>query len=131
MKAKILVVDDDEGIRQLLRSLLHHDGYEVTEASALAGLRRALLGPPPDAVILDLQLPDGSGLEMLPVLKQKWPGVKVIILTGHGTVEAAEEAYKQMEDVLMQSKPFDPETFRALLELALARSSPSRTPRSP
>ena len=119
MKAKIMIVDDDQPLRALVKEILAIEGYEVSEAGDAAGLRRALAGPPPDALVLDLSLPDGDGLAMLPEVKQKWPGSKVVILTGHGTVDAAHEAYGQMRDVYFQGKPFDAGLLKALLELAL------------
>ena len=64
---------------------------------------------------------------MLPELKQKWPASKVILLTGHGTVEAAEEAFKVDPQLFLHGKPFDPGTLRALVELALAGKPASRT----
>ncbi len=119
MNAKLLMVDDDEDLRGMVRDILALEGYEVAEAGNAAGLRRALQGPAPDALILDLSLPDGNGLSLLPEVKQHWPGAKVVILTGYGTVDAAHEAYRQMENVYFQSKPFDPGLLKALLELAL------------
>jgi DNA-binding NtrC family response regulator len=120
MKARIMIVDDDEPLRAAVKEILTLDGYEMSEAGDVAGLRRAFDGPAPDAVILDLSLPDGNGLAVLPELKQKWPAAKVVILTGYGTMDAAREAYEQMEDVYFESKPFDAGLLKALLELALA-----------
>jgi DNA-binding NtrC family response regulator len=120
MKTSILIVDDEVDLRERVKLVLGSVKYELTEAGDLAGLRRALAGPAPDVVILDLRLPDGNSLSALPELKQKWPASKVIILTGHGTVEVAEEAYKVDPQLFLQSKPFDPGTLRALVELALA-----------
>jgi DNA-binding NtrC family response regulator len=126
MKTNILIVVDEAEIREQVKFVLGSDRYELTEAKNSAGLRRALASPAADLVILDLKLPDGNSLDALPELKQKWPGSKVIILTGHGTVEVAEEAYKVDPQLFLQSKPFDPETLRALVELALV-VNPART----
>jgi len=122
MKTSILIVDDEADIREWVKLVLGSDNYELTEAWDLAGLRRSLAGPAPGVVILDLKLPDGNSLSVLPELKQKWPASKVILLTGYGTVEAAEEAYKMDAQLFLESKPFDPGTLRALVELALAGS---------
>jgi DNA-binding NtrC family response regulator len=122
MKTSILIVDNEASIREQVKLVLGGDKYEMAEAGNLADLRRSLAGPAPEVVILDLMLPDGNALDALPELKQEWPASKVIILTGHGTVEVAEAAFKVDPQLFLQSKPFDPGTLRALVELALASS---------
>jgi DNA-binding NtrC family response regulator len=118
MNARIMIVEDDNDIRYVVKLLLEKEGWEVAQAPNLAELRKSLAGPPHDVVILDLQLPDGDGLTVLPEIKQSWPKSKVIVLTGHGTVQAAETAYK-LDDVYFESKPVDPEILRALVEMSL------------
>jgi DNA-binding NtrC family response regulator len=127
MKTSILIVEDEGAIRELVKLALGSDKYELSEAGDLAGLRQSLAGPSPGVVILDLNLSDGNSLALLPELKQKWPASKVIILTGHGSVEVAEEAFKVDPQLFLQSKPFDPETLRALVELALAGNPAPRS----
>ena len=128
MKTRILVVEDEAVIRELVSEVIRSETCEMSEAADLASLRRSLAGPAPELVILDLKLPDGNALDVLPELKQKWPASKVIIVTGHGTVEVAEEAFKVDPNLFLQSKPFDAETLRALVELALAGNRASQTP---
>jgi DNA-binding NtrC family response regulator len=119
MSAKILVVDDEAGVRTLVRACLEGAGYEVSEASSAATLRQALAGPAPEVVVLDLQLADGDGLALLPEIKHHWPQTRVVILTGYGTVDAADQAYA-VDDVYMVSKPFDPDMFNAIVGMALS-----------
>ena len=121
MKAKILVVDDDEGIREIVKTFLETAGYEVTEAADAATTRKAFAGPAPDVVLLDLKLPDGYGLELLPELKKSWPKSKIIILTGDHSVETGEAAYKMDGQVFLLNKPFDVGVLEALVEMALAQ----------
>lgn len=79
---KILVVDDDAGVREMLRGHFASRAHEVLSAgTALEGLRVALQEKP-DSVILDLGLPDFSGEEVLRTLKKQIPGTRVMILTG-------------------------------------------------
>jgi DNA-binding NtrC family response regulator len=118
MKAKVLVVDDEEAIRLLVRITLEEDGHEVIEAVDAATLRQAFKETAPDLVILDLKLPDGDGLDLLPEMKKNWPRSKTIILTGYGSVEAAEKAYL-VDEVYIQCKPFDAGILRALVNVAL------------
>jgi two-component system, NtrC family, nitrogen regulation response regulator GlnG len=120
MKTRILIVDDEADIREQVYIALRDEDYELAEAADLASLRRLLAGPAPDVLILDLKFPDGIGLTVLPEVKQKWPATKVILLTGFGTVEVAEEAFELDPHLFLQNKPFDPGTLCALVELALS-----------
>src|ERR1039458_3505868 len=81
MKGKILIVDDLADFRRLLRDALE-DGNLVTEADSKAALEKAFTQEQPDLVLLDVKLPAGNGLELLPVIKKRWPNTEVIVLTG-------------------------------------------------
>ncbi len=120
MKNRILVVDDQAELRQLLRLLLEQDQYVVTEAGDSIALKAAFDGPEPDVVLLDLRLPDADGLDLLPVLKRQWPEAEVIVLTGHATYEAAVEAIKRGA-FHFQEKPIDNKALLNLVEKALER----------
>jgi DNA-binding NtrC family response regulator len=80
-KRRVLIVDDEEGMRDLLRAILESD-YHVTEADSGAALHKALDYAQPDVVLLDMKLPDASGLGLLPAIKQRWPATEVIMLSG-------------------------------------------------
>ena len=75
-KPRILVVDDERSLREMLSIVLGREGYDVTTAedvgSALDQIRR---GPLPDLLISDLRMPDGSGVDVLRALKERSPGV--------------------------------------------------------
>jgi two-component system response regulator AtoC len=96
-KGRILIVDDEEGMRDLLKAILEAD-YQVTEADSGAALRKALDREQPDVVLLDIKLPDTNGLGLLRAIKQRWPATEVIILsgapTGSGAASWAAEAIK-------------------------------------
>ena len=81
MKGKILIVDDLADFRKLLRSELE-DNNIITEADSKAALEKAFALEQPDLVLLDVKLPDGNGLDLLPTIKKRWPETEVIILTG-------------------------------------------------
>ncbi|HKI72178.1 MAG TPA: response regulator, partial [Verrucomicrobiae bacterium] len=83
MKTRIMVVDDDANMRDLMNTLLESEGYEVIPAESAAAAQAAFEGPQPDAVLLDLQLADGHGLDLLPSIKKTWPETEVIVLTGN------------------------------------------------
>jgi DNA-binding NtrC family response regulator len=80
-KGRILIVDDEEGMRDLLRGILEAD-YHVAEADSGAALHQALEKEEPDVVLLDMKLPDANGLSLLSAIKQRWPATEVIILSG-------------------------------------------------
>lgn len=121
MQHSILIVEDEPLIRELIKAYLQPVGCLMTEAGDLAGARKAFSGAAPAVVLLDLRLPDGNGLSILPEIKRHWPATRVIILTGDGSIETAEEAYKR-DDVYLLNKPFDAEMLRTVLELSLSAS---------
>jgi DNA-binding NtrC family response regulator len=92
--AKVLVVDDEAGMRKSLAIMLRRDGYAVTEASggteAVDQLGREVF----DLVVADLNMDDLSGLEVLRHVRQTSPDVEVILMTAFGTIESAVEAMK-------------------------------------
>ncbi|MGA2543396.1 MAG: sigma-54 dependent transcriptional regulator [Verrucomicrobiota bacterium] len=118
MIPKVMVVDDTEGIRDLLRSILEREGYEVLLKASAAELTAAFTHAPPDIILLDLVLPDGDGLELLPQIKKQWPDTEVIVLTGHATFDAAVEATKRGA-YHFQNKPFDTKTLLLSVQRAL------------
>ena len=118
MQHSILIVEDESLIRDLIKTYLQPVGCLLIEAGDLAAARKTFTGAAPDVVLLDLQLPDGSGLNLLPEIRKHWPGTRVIILTGDGSIETAEAAYKQA-DIFLLNKPFDGEMLRTVLELSL------------
>lgn len=128
MKTKLMVVDDDQNIQDVLRTLLEAEGYEVLSAADAAQLQAAFDGPQPGVVLLDLQLPDAHGIDLLPIIKAPWPDSEVIIVTGNATIDYAVEAIKcGAYDFI--SKPFDSKrlivTVKNALEHKLLRDQTS------
>ena len=91
---KILIIDDEQALSAIIAQRLKRRGYEVLEADTaeegLSLLKVTLI----DAVLLDIKLPDGDGLILLPIIKQLQPDLQVVMLTGNGTIESAIEAMK-------------------------------------
>lgn len=78
----ILIVDDDQGIRDLLRNALEHAGYQVVDAaSGKAGIE-SYRSAPTDLVIMDILMPGQDGLESIRCLRSEFPDVKIIAMTG-------------------------------------------------
>jgi len=118
MKPTVMVVDDATDIRQILGVILELNGYQPVGKANAAELIDSFDGPQPDIVLLDLALPDGNGLDLLPKIKQAWPETEVIVLTGHATLEAAVEATKRGA-YNFQNKPFNQKTLMVSVERAL------------
>ncbi|SHN68434.1 sigma-54-dependent transcriptional regulator [Desulfitobacterium chlororespirans] len=91
---RVLILDDEEDLRSILAQRLGRRGYEILEAATaqegMALLQETIF----EAVLLDIRLPDGDGLQLLQEMKKRQPDLQVIMLTGHGTLESAIEAMK-------------------------------------
>jgi FixJ family two-component response regulator len=115
----VLVVDDDATIRSTLAEALRDWGYRSREAATLAETLAVVTRERPAAVLLDVRMPDGSGINMLQELKTRSPETVVIIMTGYLNPRSAFEAgLRQAYGFL--TKPFDETEVRTMLEEALA-----------
>jgi DNA-binding NtrC family response regulator len=95
MKIRVLFVEDDACLRDVLVDVAEMNGYTAEGvASAEAALGR-LAAEPFDLLVTDITLPGMSGLELLPLCRQLRPDIRMITLTGHGTIDAAVEAMKR------------------------------------
>ncbi len=94
MKARILVVDDEESIREFLEIMLRKEGYEVTCAEDGAKALEILKKKSFDMVVSDLQMPQITGLQLLEQVKNIYPDVIFMMITAFGTAETAVEAMK-------------------------------------
>jgi DNA-binding NtrC family response regulator len=95
VKLRVRVADDEELIRKSLTKLLRAEGYEVDSVGTAAEVLESVRRDPPHALILDLRLPDGSGLDLLPRLKTLAPDLKVVVITAFGDLPTAVEAMRQ------------------------------------
>jgi DNA-binding NtrC family response regulator len=109
-KSKILLVDDEAALLEMTSQLLETEGHQTTKADSVTALTKALEGPQPDLVLLDLKLGSDNGLEQLPAIKKRWPETEVVILTGNATIDAAVEATKKGA-YSVQTKPVQPAEF--------------------
>jgi DNA-binding NtrC family response regulator len=105
MKAKVLIVDDDAGVRELLATVLG-DYYDITQAESGASLQKAFGDMQPDVIVLDVNLQDANGLVLLPLIKKQWTDTEVIVLTGQATMSMAMEAGR-LGAYNFLSKPFE------------------------
>ena len=120
MPNQILIVDDDRAFGKEVAAFLAELGYGTRTCYSLSEARKALKASQPDLVLLDLNLPDGSGMDLLPEVLREPGETPVIILSGYGTIPVAVEAIKRgAEDFL--TKPVDPEHLRIIVERVMER----------
>ncbi|MBI5967431.1 MAG: sigma-54-dependent Fis family transcriptional regulator [Deltaproteobacteria bacterium] len=94
MAKQILVVDDEERIRQSLHGILKDEGYEVLEAKDGVQALKQIESDPPDLVLLDIWMPGMDGMEVLERIKGPTPNLPVIMISGHANIELAVKATK-------------------------------------
>ncbi|CAN5853732.1 sigma-54 dependent transcriptional regulator [soil metagenome] len=120
MKYRILVVDDDETIRQCLREFMERDGFEVETAPNAASALEIARSRPFHLLITDLRMPDVGGLELLTTVRAEQLPFGVIVLTGFGDTDVALEAMKAGADDFV-TKPFEPDRLRMMVARTLER----------
>ena len=119
-KGKVLVIDDETGIRQGCCRVLEPQGFSVETASSFQeGLEKIRSGSY-DLILLDLMLPDGQGVDLLDPIRERDPETVSIILTGYATVELAVETMKRGAFNFIP-KPFTADTLLTITEQALER----------
>lgn len=94
MSKTILVVDDEETIRQSIRGILADEGFEVITAKDGNEAVEKVAEELPDIVLLDVWMPGSDGVEVLKCLKKDYPYLQVVMISGHGTIETAVRAIK-------------------------------------
>jgi DNA-binding NtrC family response regulator len=118
--ARILVVDDDENIRKVLKTILEDEGYTVDEAEdakkAIEKSRRNVY----NLALIDIRLPDMEGIELLTRMKDTVPKMRKIIITGYPTLQNAIEAVNRGADAYIL-KPFDMEKVLATIKEQLRK----------
>jgi len=123
----LLLVDDEPHIGLLLRPHLEQHGYRVSLARTLADARRSLAGggAPPDGLLLDLHLPDGSGLDLLRELRGAagTRALPVMVLTAEGDERVLAEAERLGAALL--TKPFSPKKLTARIAAMLGDAPPA------
>ncbi|HEY2405849.1 MAG TPA: sigma-54 dependent transcriptional regulator [Polyangiaceae bacterium] len=121
---KLLIVEDEPGLRQMLEILFRREGYTVVTAPGCrAAIEAVTQHPQPFPVVLsDLAMPDGSGLDVLAAAKTRNAATEVILITAHSTVENAVSAMRQGAYDFV-AKPFDSGELAALVAKALEKQA--------
>jgi len=111
---KVLVVEDESSLRDILSLILEDFGYEVEEAGSLEEAREKLKGGNFDLALIDLRLPDGSGMELVREIKTQSPETEIIIITAYASAETVKEAFELgVYDYV--EKPFKVEELKLLI----------------
>jgi len=128
LRPRVLVVDDEMGVRESLRAILQGECEVVTAATGEAALDAMARGPV-DAMTLDLKMPGLGGIGVLERARQLDPDLEVIIITGYGSLDTAVEGLRlRAFDYL--AKPFDSVQVRSLIAKAIARRAAVRRMRA-
>ncbi len=117
---RILVIDDERGPRESLRMVLKYD-YEILLADRVDAGVALLREHQPDLVIMDIRMPEKSGIEGLQEIREIDPHVCIVMLTGYGDLETAQQAIRYGADDYLQ-KPFDTNEIQEVVKKYVARS---------
>lgn len=120
LQGKVLVIDDERGPRESLRMVLKYD-YEMFLADRVDGGVALLREQKPDLVIMDIRMPEKSGIEGLQEIREIDPHVSIIMLTGYGDLETAQKAIRFGANDYLQ-KPFDVNEIQEVIKKYVDRS---------
>ena len=126
---RILVVDDEPSVTDALQLILTELGHHVDAAKSVGEAKEFLKGSPYDLVFTDLRLPDGTGIDLLSLIKSDTPETEVIVMTAHGSLDITIEAIKGGAFYYIE-KPFTPHQVTTLVQRALQFEAIKRENRS-
>jgi len=115
---RILVVDDEPGIREIVGTILEEDGYQVRRAASVREARDHLAADPFDLVLTDLKMPGEDGLALVREIRERFPDMATVIFTGYASVDSAIEALRLGISDYMK-KPFRLEEIKRTVERVL------------
>jgi two-component system response regulator PilR (NtrC family) len=121
-KSRVLVVDDEQGLRDMLSILFRREGFDVSVAHGLkSGIDAVTKAAEPfELVFTDLMMPDGSGLDMVSAARERSAHTEVIVMTAHSTIETAVDAMRRGAYDFI-TKPFSTSIVRAIAHKALEK----------
>ncbi len=118
--SKLLIVDDEQGMRQLLTIVFGREGHEVRAAENGRRALELLREEAADLIVSDVRMPDIGGIELLRAARELLPEVAVVMMTAFATVDTAREAFKLGADDFI-TKPFDIDELKLIVAKALER----------
>jgi two-component system nitrogen regulation response regulator NtrX len=119
--SRILIVDDEQGIRKSVAGLLSDEGYDAAVAGDGEAALAAVRDQQPELVLLDIAMPGRDGIDVLEEMRRAWPRLPVIMMSGHGTIETAVRA-TQLGAFDFIEKPLGAEKLLLTIRHALERS---------
>ena len=119
-RGRVLVVDDDASVRASLEAILSND-FDVDVAQVVAEALQILASKPLDVVVTDWQMLDGTGASILAVIRQKFPGVTSLVVTGNATFPEVQELQKGGRTLVLW-KPVNPPDLIAWVRNGVAIS---------
>lgn len=117
---KVLLIDDEPGVRFGIRDYLEQQGYEIEEADSCHDAQRLFRTSRPDIVIADYMLQDGTALDLLPRLKEIDGDIPLLVLTAHGSIDLAVRAIKEGAEQFL-TKPLELPALTVILERLLQK----------
>jgi DNA-binding NtrC family response regulator len=126
-RKKILLVDDEEAIRRMVRMILGDDLYVFAEAGNGLEAQAQLEKQPFDLIITDVIMPDCDGIELVMAVRRKLPGIKVIVMSGGGRVRAGHylDLAGKLGAARVFEKPFDTTALRKTVRELLSEDKPT------
>ena len=125
MNGQVLIIDDEEKLRSLMTKVISLEGFEVVQAGDCKSGLRKLEASDIDVIICDVKLPDGSGVDLIKTIKEKYPVVEVILLTAYGNIPDGVQAIKNGAfDYLTKgddNNKIIPLLYKAMGKVALAK----------
>ncbi|BCG56685.1 response regulator [Paenibacillus sp. URB8-2] len=121
-KKKVLIVDDQNGIRILLMEVFNSEGYTTFQAANGKAALDIVRSDCPDLVLLDMKIPGMDGLEILKHIKEINTEIKVIMMTAYGELDMIKEATK-LGALMHFTKPFDIDEMRVAVNVHLRTGS--------
>jgi DNA-binding NtrC family response regulator len=120
MNERVLLIDDDPGVSEVVGLLLEREGYDVQRAGSVKEARTRVDAAEPDLVITDLKLPDGTGLEVIAAVRARRPRLPIIMITSYSSIESAIAALRggAVDYVI---KPFNNDEFLRAVARALTQ----------
>ena len=126
MKKKVLIVDDQNGIRVLLEEVFNSEGYETFQAANGKTALEIVRKEAPDLVLLDMKIPGMDGLDILKHIKKINEKIKVIMMTAYGELDMIKEA-TDLGALMHFTKPFDIDELRVAVHKQLFGDIPANT----